>query len=86
MKKPSVLVLGLWPGKMIRTNIYILCVTKDTIYLADSLPNLYPDCHTRLRSKLEENCIVVNYISGTRDIWCRDYMPVQVNENKFVKF
>jgi agmatine deiminase len=27
-----------------------------------------------------------SFIEGTRDIWCRDYMPVQIDENKFSQF
>ena len=25
-------------------------------------------------------------IPGTKDIWCRDYLPIQVSENRFVQF
>lgn len=27
-----------------------------------------------------------SFIEGTRDIWCRDYMPVQIDANKFSQF
>jgi agmatine deiminase len=26
------------------------------------------------------------FIDGTRDIWCRDYMPVKINEKEYVQF
>ncbi len=26
------------------------------------------------------------FIQNTRDIWCRDYMPIQIDTNKFVQF
>jgi agmatine deiminase len=30
--------------------------------------------------------IPFGFIEYTRDIWCRDYMPIQVSENEFVQF
>ena len=30
--------------------------------------------------------VETGFLPGTRDIWCRDYMPVQVAEGRFVQF
>lgn len=27
-----------------------------------------------------------DFLTGTKDIWCRDYMPVQVGKDRFVQF
>lgn len=35
---------------------------------------------------LQEFNVGWSVVENTNDIWCRDYMPVQVNENKFVQF
>ena len=33
------------------------------------------------------NCgIDVRILDGTRDIWCRDFMPIQISENGFVGY
>src|SRR5687768_13552370 len=39
-----------------------------------------------LTSTCQENGIQVNVIHGAKDLWCRDFMPVQVTPAKFVQF
>ncbi|MBK9357023.1 MAG: peptidylarginine deiminase-like protein [Bacteroidales bacterium] len=38
----------------------------------------YQDFNNRLMDVLKKHSISYSYLPGTRDIWCRDYMPVQV--------
>ncbi|MDX9694155.1 MAG: agmatine deiminase family protein [Bacteroidales bacterium] len=40
----------------------------------------------RLDPILIEHQLGVGFIENTRDIWCRDYMPIQINTNDFVQF
>lgn len=40
----------------------------------------------RLEPILNENQIGYGFIENTRDIWCRDYMPVQKDVNEFIQF
>ena len=40
----------------------------------------------RLMPVLNENKIGYGFIENTRDIWCRDYMPIQKNTNEFIQF
>jgi agmatine deiminase len=35
---------------------------------------------------LEKNSIKYDFLTATKDIWCRDYMPIQVEKGKFVQF
>lgn len=35
---------------------------------------------------LEENNIEVRFLQSTKDIWARDYMPIQIRDNEFVQF
>lgn len=46
--------------------------------------------HNKLWNNLETILVSHGYkprfIDGTRDIWCRDYMPVQIDESSFVQF
>lgn len=57
------------------------------LYLADSLKKKeYSSFCERLENKLKENNISYTFLEKTNDIWCRDYMPIQITENKFVQF
>ncbi|MFH2143301.1 MAG: agmatine deiminase family protein [Bacteroidota bacterium] len=40
----------------------------------------------RLEPVLNENRISYGFIENTRNIWCRDYMPIQKNINEFIQF
>ena len=40
----------------------------------------------RLEPILTENRIGYGFIENTRDIWCRDYMPIQKDVNDFIQF
>ena len=40
----------------------------------------------RLEPILTENRIGYGFIENTRDIWCRDYMPIQKDTNEFIQF
>ncbi|WP_071781148.1 agmatine deiminase family protein [Adhaeribacter aquaticus] len=56
------------------------------LFLADSLPKKYPDFYQRFEKILTDNNIHFSSLLGTKDIWCRDYMPIQVNADKYVQF
>ncbi len=40
----------------------------------------------RLTPILDKHKIGYAFLTETNDIWCRDYMPVQVTENKFIEY
>jgi agmatine deiminase len=63
-------------------------MTKNTtiVYLSALLPDRYPDFTINLKKILTDEGIAVEFLSGTKDIWCRDYMPVQLTYNRFVQF
>lgn len=46
----------------------------------------FKNVYNKLVSILEKHKITPKLISGTKDIWCRDYMPIQVDKQKFVQF
>jgi agmatine deiminase len=58
----------------------------NVVYLADTLEPRFSQVYRGLKSILAEHGIPLRKIPGTRDIWCRDYMPVQVAEDRFVQF
>jgi agmatine/peptidylarginine deiminase len=58
----------------------------NVVFVADCLPIKFPQIYHGLRSILTEHGVPLELIPGTRDIWCRDYMPIQVAEDRFVQF
>jgi agmatine deiminase len=56
------------------------------VYIADTLRTLRTDVYNRLTKLLSDIGIDVRLLYGTKDIWCRDYMPIQVDRSLFVKF
>ena len=57
------------------------------VYLSGVLRRAkYSAFRKRFEQKLKEHRIRYDFLRLTNDIWCRDYMPVQVLQNKFVQF
>lgn len=56
------------------------------VYLADTLSKKYPEFSKRLISKLDAHGIDYRILPKTKDVWAVDYMPIQVSENKFIRF
>ena len=61
---------------------------KDTtvLYLSDRLKKNYPSFYNHFSSVLDENNVPFFLLEGTNDIWCRDYMPIQVDYDKYIQF
>ena len=57
-----------------------------TVYFSDLLPKKCPTLNQHIVEVLEANRIPYAYLSETKDIWCRDYMPIQIAENRFVSY
>ena len=58
----------------------------NVVFVADTLERRFPEVYRGLASILGQHAIPLRTIPGTKDIWCRDYMPVQVAEDRFVQF
>ncbi|GAB3534886.1 hypothetical protein GCM10027443_22760 [Pontibacter brevis] len=56
------------------------------LYLADTLPVKHPDFFKQFEQVLKDLEISCSQLSGTKDIWARDYMPIQFAANQFVQF
>ena len=48
--------------------------------------NKYEYFWKELERILEKHSIKPEFIENTRDIWCRDYMPIQIGEKEYVQF
>lgn len=56
------------------------------LYLADTLPINYADFYKRFENVLGECKIPFDFLPQTKDVWAVDYMPIQTDLNKFVRF
>ena len=56
----------------------------NTVYFSDLLPKKCPILNQHIVEAMEANKIRYAYLSETKDIWCRDFMPIQIEEDHFV--
>jgi len=54
------------------------------LFVSDRLENDFPALFASLHSIFKG--VAIHIIPGTSDIWCRDYMPIQLAENSFCQF
>lgn len=57
-----------------------------TVYMSELLMSRYPESCKNLIKIFEKHHINYFFIKGTKDIWCRDYMPVQTESGKLIQF
>ncbi|WP_165864990.1 agmatine deiminase family protein [Rufibacter latericius] len=60
--------------------------STDFLYLADSLPKKHPMFYASMARLLDESEIRHGLLPHTKDIWARDYMPIQITADLFVQF
>ena len=58
----------------------------EIVYLSELLEERYPESFNRLISILKRHSVDYRLLKGTKDIWCRDYMPIQTESGKLVQF
>ena len=56
------------------------------VYFSGLLPQRHPKFFKELRMILQRRGIEYGLLPHTKDIWCRDYMPIQVSRGSFVQF
>lgn len=57
-----------------------------TVYLSELLMDRFPEICKKLIGIFDKHCVKYAFLKGTKDIWCRDYMPVQTQSGKFIQF
>lgn len=58
----------------------------NTVYFSGLLPRRLPRLWTELTGHFRDVNVEVRLLDGTRDIWARDYCPIQVSRATLVKF
>lgn len=61
-------------------------IEEQIVYLSELLKTEYPETCERLVTILEKHNIRYSFLKGTKDIWCRDYMPIQTESGNFIQF
>ena len=56
------------------------------IYLSVNLNEKFPNTFKNLVEKLKDYNYTPDILEKTNDIWARDYMPIQVSNNKFIEY
>lgn len=59
---------------------------KQTVYLSALLKEKYPTACNNLITLLDKYHVNYFFLEGTKDVWCRDYMPIQTPSGKFIQF
>lgn len=61
---------------------------KDTniVFISKCLKKESPSFFSNLTELMDEMGIRWSLLESTRDIWARDYMPIQLSENEFLKY
>lgn len=61
------------------------CLT-DIVYFSDLLPRKCPKLNDKITEVLQKHNIPYHYLSQTKDIWCRDFMPIQITKERLIFF
>ncbi len=56
------------------------------VFFSDLLPKRFGELYKEIIFHLNHHNIPHQLIENTNDIWCRDYMPIQINSEEFVQF
>lgn len=59
---------------------------SQVVYLSALLASQYTETCKHLTDILNKHNIPFTFLEGTKDIWCRDYMPVQTPSGKLIQF
>jgi len=56
------------------------------IYFSNLLETKFPQCFSNIMESLKGLEVEPMFLEKTKDIWARDYMPIQINDKKFIEY
>ena len=56
------------------------------VYFSGRLEIDYPTIHSNIQHALIDLKIEPQYLTGTKDVWARDYMPIQIMKDEFIEY
>ena len=57
-----------------------------TVFFSDLLSQKCPLLFQSITNVLKENNIAYGQLDNTKDIWCRDYMPIQIDDGRLIYY
>ena len=60
--------------------------SMEVVYLSGLLEEQFQECFNRLTTILKKHGVEYRLLKGTKDIWCKDYMPIQTESGKLIQF
>ncbi len=64
----------------------IIDLETNLVYVSALLKVKHPTLYDAISKILEDEEIELRELLHTNDIWCRDYMPIQISEDEFIQF
>jgi agmatine/peptidylarginine deiminase len=61
-------------------------IDTNFVYLSDQLPQRFSDFFIRFTRLLDEMEIPWGLVPNTKDIWVRDFMPIQLSDGSFLQY
>lgn len=61
-------------------------IGNEIVYMSELLEEGFHDSFNRLTAILKKHGVEYRLLKGTKDIWCRDYMPIQTESGKLIQF
>lgn len=58
----------------------------NTVYFSSLLTEKCPVMNAHIVDALRKRDIPFSYLKGTKDIWCRDFMPIQIDGDRYVSY
>ena len=70
----------------LRNGVSAPVVKRQIVYMSELLRERYPATCLKLTGILDKHAIPFRLLKATKDIWCRDYLPVQTASGRLVQF
>lgn len=64
----------------------VLSSQTNRVYFSRLLSADYKPLYEKMTGALHQHGIETGLLEGTKDYWCRDYMPIQVDREKFIQY
>lgn len=59
---------------------------SNRVHFSGHLQIDYPKVHANIKDALNELQIEPHYLAKTKDVWARDYMPIQIENKKYIEY
>lgn len=61
-------------------------IQTNKVYFSSLLPTQCPILNKSITETLRSHGVSFDYLSGTKDVWCRDFMPIQIGTDHILSY